>query len=211
MSIKIIRLTESEAEFVIGGIDDTRANAIRRSIKNDVATMAASDCFIHVNTSQVEDEQLAHRLAMSPVRADPRGFRRNDQEEGPDTVIKFKLKETCGPHDRPRVVTTGHLQWVPQQGQKPAVFAHDNIELAELHPNQTIDADVHCIKGTGQQHAKWCPVSAVAMENIEPGAYRIRFRTVGSRSAHDVVTEAFDRLIANTQRFITQVADAPHT
>jgi DNA-directed RNA polymerase I and III subunit RPAC1 len=42
-------------------------------------------------------------------------------------------------------------------GKTPA-STNPDIVLAKLRPGQTIDAEMHAVKGVGKEHAKWCPV-----------------------------------------------------
>lgn len=75
--------------FDLIGIDAPVANAFRRVVISEVATMAIgpsssprpSRChpitetvFIHDNTSIMQDEVLAHRLGLIPINVDPRLF-----------------------------------------------------------------------------------------------------------------------------------------
>ena len=39
-----------------------------------VPTMAIEKVFVHNNTSIIQDEVLAHRLGLIPIKADPREF-----------------------------------------------------------------------------------------------------------------------------------------
>ena len=57
------------------------------------------------------------------------------------------------------------LKWVPI-GAQAEVFATANIEpvhssilVAKLRPGQAIKAKCYCIKGKGEEHAKWSPVA----------------------------------------------------
>jgi hypothetical protein len=66
--------------FDMVGIDAPVANAIRRILLSEVPTMAIDTVFIYKNTSIIQDEVLAHRLGLIPLRADPR--RMNYQDGG---------------------------------------------------------------------------------------------------------------------------------
>uniref|UniRef100_A0A4W6ENY5 RNA polymerase I and III subunit C n=1 Tax=Lates calcarifer TaxID=8187 RepID=A0A4W6ENY5_LATCA len=74
--------------------ESTIANAFRRILLAEVPTMAIEKVFIYNNTSIVQDEVLAHRLGLIPIKADPRLFEyRNTEEEGSEIdTIQLQLK-----------------------------------------------------------------------------------------------------------------------
>ncbi|KAG0414219.1 hypothetical protein HPB47_008647 [Ixodes persulcatus] len=47
-------------------------------------------------------------------------------------------------------------------GNKPPKPVYDDIILAKLRPGQEIDLKFHCMKGTGQDHAKFSPVATAS-------------------------------------------------
>ncbi len=61
--------------FDISGIDAPIANAIRRILLSEVPTMAIDKVLLFQNTSVIQDEVLAHRLGLIPIKADPRMFK----------------------------------------------------------------------------------------------------------------------------------------
>ncbi|KAJ8308704.1 hypothetical protein KUTeg_013578 [Tegillarca granosa] len=69
--IDIIRMTDDELEFDMVGVDAAIANAFRRILLSEVPTMAIEKVFIYNNTSIIQDEVLAHRLGLIPIKADP--------------------------------------------------------------------------------------------------------------------------------------------
>lgn len=50
--------------------------------------MAIEKVFIYNNTSIVQDEVLAHRLGLVPIKADPRLF----EYRNPGTVVQLRLE-----------------------------------------------------------------------------------------------------------------------
>ena len=56
------------------GVDAAIANALRRILLAEVPSMAIEKVFINNNTSIIQDEVLAHRLGLIPIKADPRRF-----------------------------------------------------------------------------------------------------------------------------------------
>lgn len=118
--------------FDMVGIDPAIANALRRVLLAEVPTMAIEHVFIQNNTSimpvrhlcatycihhvhnvadtHLQDEMLAHRLGMVPIRADPRLMTaRSSEETGSekDTIV-FKLlaKGPKAPHTDSRGAST---------------------------------------------------------------------------------------------------------
>lgn len=65
---------ELEMEFDLVGVDASIANAFRRILIAEVPTMAIETVFVFNNTSVIQDEVLAHRLGLIPIKADPERF-----------------------------------------------------------------------------------------------------------------------------------------
>ncbi|XP_014667921.1 PREDICTED: DNA-directed RNA polymerases I and III subunit RPAC1-like [Priapulus caudatus] len=182
--IDVKRLTDSEMEFDMIGIDTAIANAFRRILLSEVPTVAVEKVFIYNNTSIIQDEVLAHRLGLIPICADPRLFeyRTEDQEEPTEMdTIEFQLKVRCmknthAPKDatdpdelfKDHKVLTKHMKWIPignqadLYGKNAFRPVHDDILIAKLRPGQEIDCRVHCVKGIGKDHAKFSPVATAS-------------------------------------------------
>ncbi|XP_035800632.2 DNA-directed RNA polymerases I and III subunit RPAC1 isoform X2 [Amphiprion ocellaris] len=179
-SIDIVNLDESSIEFDMVGIDAAIANAFRRILLAEVPTMAIEKVFIYNNTSIVQDEVLAHRLGLIPIKADPRLFEyrnageESSEEEGSEIdTIQLQLKIKCSRNPRaskddsdPRELYLNHMvyskdiKWVPI-GNQADVFGvssigpvHDDILIAQLRPGQELDIIMHCVKGIGTKVAK---------------------------------------------------------
>ncbi|KAM9345212.1 DNA-directed RNA polymerases I and III subunit RPAC1 [Symphorus nematophorus] len=186
--IDVVHLDESSMEFDMVGIDAAIANAFRRILLAEVPTMAIEKVFIYNNTSIVQDEVLAHRLGLIPIKADPRLFEYRNageeaaEEEGSEIdTIQLQLKIKCSRNPRaskdssdPRELYLNHMvyskdiKWVPI-GNQADVFAdsmigpvHDDILIAQLRPGQELDIIMHCVKGIGKDHAKFSPVATAS-------------------------------------------------
>lgn len=113
--VDVKKLTVDDMEFDMIGIDAALANAFRRILIAEVPTMAIEKVFIANNTSVVQDEVLAHRLGLVPLRVDPRHFNyisENDEPNEKNTIV-FKLHVRCEKKS-PRIkVKSGELKWLP--------------------------------------------------------------------------------------------------
>lgn len=172
-------------EFDMIGIGPAIANAYRRIMIAEVPSMAIEHCFIYNNTSVIQDEMLAHRVGLIPIRADPTQFRWKPSTQGPENVnaehtIRFTLKAKCekiagvdadktGRRDelyQDYKVHSGKMVWVPIKGQEEFLTgdkvprpAHKKILVAKLSGKQEIDLKLHAVKGIGRDHAKFSPVA----------------------------------------------------
>ncbi|XP_068597419.1 DNA-directed RNA polymerases I and III subunit RPAC1 isoform X2 [Brachionichthys hirsutus] len=202
-TIDVKHLDESSMEFDMVGIDAAIANAFRRILIAEVPTMAIEKVFIYNNTSIVQDEVLAHRLGLIPIKADPRLFEYRNageeaaEEEGSEIdTIQLQLtikcsRNLCATKDSsdPRelyvnhMVYSGDIKWVPM-GNQADVFVdsgigpvHDDILLAKLRPGQELDVIMHCVKGarTTQSSLRW-PRPAIASSRRSPSWRRWKGR-----------------------------------
>eukprot|EP00735_Rhodelphis_limneticus_P002251 TRINITY_DN13054_c0_g1::TRINITY_DN13054_c0_g1_i1::g.10663::m.10663 TRINITY_DN13054_c0_g1::TRINITY_DN13054_c0_g1_i1::g.10663 ORF type:complete len:355 (-),score=83.54,sp/O15160/RPAC1_HUMAN/53.51/3e-100,RNA_pol_A_bac/PF01000.21/3e-29,RNA_pol_L/PF01193.19/7.9e-18,Fer4_7/PF12838.2/0.051 TRINITY_DN13054_c0_g1_i1:561-1577(-) len=177
LDIEIVSMDENDLIFDMSGVDAPIANALRRIMLSEVPTMAIEKVFIADNTSIIQDEILAHRFGLIPLRVDPRefDFPRADGEETDRDTLTFTLDVTC--KHRPNVpenapdeekyenckVYSRDIKWVPQ-GDQETKFpmgvspVHEDILIAKLRPGQRIKVELHAHKGIGKQHAKWSPV-----------------------------------------------------
>ncbi|KAI8085659.1 DNA-directed RNA polymerase [Thamnidium elegans] len=181
--VKIQRLSKHSVEFDLIGIDASIANAFRRIMIAEVPTMAIEKVYVMNNTSIIQDEVVAHRLGLIPIKADPLEFDYMTEDGGPTDLntLVFKLKKKCefnpeaaadetDPNKKyiNSFVYSGDLVWEPKGNQEekfgdnPPRPVHDDIVIAKLRPGQEMEMELHCQKGLGREHAKWSPVATAS-------------------------------------------------
>ncbi|KAL7249050.1 hypothetical protein ACSBR1_011252 [Camellia fascicularis] len=113
--VEVIRLTEDDMEFDLIGIDASLANAFRRILISEIATMAIEKVLIANNTSVVQDEVLSHRLGLIPIKVDPRLFDYMSENDVPNekNTIVFKLHIRCERGGPRLTVKSDELKWLP--------------------------------------------------------------------------------------------------
>lgn len=179
LKIEIQEKSDEHIIFDLIGVGAPIANALRRILLSDVPSMAIEKVVLYQNTSIIQDEVLAHRLGLIPIKADPKKF----EFVGADGIASdknttvFTLEVLCTPNPQANpnapphlannnaIVYSSQLRWIPQGDQKdrfsddPIRPVHDDIVIAKLRPGQSIEAELHVIKGIGRDHAKWSPVA----------------------------------------------------
>ncbi|KAF8469557.1 DNA-directed RNA polymerase [Kalaharituber pfeilii] len=175
------------AEFDLIGIDAAIANAFRRILLAEVPTLAIETVYVANNTSIVQDEVLAQRLGLVPLKGNKKGLRamgwyqKGNPPTDKDTVV-LNLKVACERNPRASKTETDpeklfinphvyarHLVFNPI-GLQTTWFAppgeirptNPDILLAKLRPGQEIDIEMHCVKGIGKDHAKFSPVATAS-------------------------------------------------
>ncbi|PVD26085.1 hypothetical protein C0Q70_13753 [Pomacea canaliculata] len=176
--VEIIKLQGDELEFDMIGVDAAIANAFRRILLAEVPSMAVEKVHVYNNTSIIQDEVLAHRLGLVPIRADPRLFEYKqpgqDDEGTEQDTLELHLKVRCTKNVKAQDTTdpnqmyvnhkvlTKQMEWIPKGNQVNLGNigpVHDDILLAKLRPGQEIDVRMFCVKGIGKDHAKFSPVA----------------------------------------------------
>ncbi|XP_046393255.1 DNA-directed RNA polymerases I and III subunit RPAC1 [Ischnura elegans] len=179
--IEIRRIDGMEMEFDLIGMEAAIPNAFRRILLVELPSMAIEKVFVYNNTSIIQDEVLAHRLGLIPLKADPRRFeyRQEGDENGTEQdTLEFELKVNCttnksAPKDScdpdeiyvNHKVYSGSFKWLPIGNQSDVYSAsdvgpvHDDILINSMRPGHKLDIKVHAVKGIGRDHAKFSPVA----------------------------------------------------
>ncbi|KAK3802143.1 hypothetical protein RRG08_050029 [Elysia crispata] len=178
--IDIISLSETDMEFDMVGIDAAVANAVRRILLAEIPTMAIESVAIWNNTSIIQDEVLAHRLGLIPIKADARLFeykQKDAVEPTSEDTLQFSLKIKCTRNNvssdatDPNVLYKNHrvatkdMEWVPLSGQehlKGIRPVHEDILITTMRPGHELIMDLYCVKGIGKDHAKFSPVATAS-------------------------------------------------
>ena len=142
-----MKLDDEEIVFDLVGAEPPLANALRRILIAEIPTIAIEKVNMWQNTSIIPDENLAHRVGLIPIKADPRLFYYAAELPADESTVdptlrytendclKFKLHVRCTKKD-PNVpmiinntidedkfynnanVYASHLKWEPMGDQK---------------------------------------------------------------------------------------------
>jgi DNA-directed RNA polymerase subunit D len=183
MDVRIVERGENEVQFVLTGVKTRFANALRRAMIAEVPKLAIDEVNIQENTSLLYDEQLALRLALIPLKADPRDY-------GPEDRISLTLQAVSPERAGSTMVYSKEL--ISSDPGVEAAFKHIPIvkliseerEVGGLKSvaRQRIALEAIARLGRGKEHAKWQPVTVCCYRELSDESNQLHF-TVESDGA----------------------------
>lgn len=147
-------------------VDTTTANQLRRTIMEQIPTVAIHHVEIRKNTSCVHDTHLVNRLGSILLNVDASIL--EDYHEGdkfsPKNSIKFLLRASAKdtPNQQGRLVSSNDLFCAERVNYVKPLF--DDAIILRLAENEEINLTCYAVRGTGKEHDKWSAVSSVFYE-----------------------------------------------
>jgi len=183
LQVKVTELDDQHATFILDGIELGLANSLRRTMIADLTTIAIHSVEFEENTSVLPDEMIAHRLGLIPlISEDLDKYLKNWQRDCTclsycdDCSIELVLSTKCTLVGGTLSVTSQDLVITPREDGahrgdvgKPVQFTcpsgeQPGVLITKLRRGQEVRLKCRAIKGIGQEHAKWSPVSTIGFE-----------------------------------------------
>lgn len=180
-----ITITEMQQDvvcFELTQADLSIANSLRRVMIAEVPTLAIEFVEFEINTSAMQDEYLAHRLGLIPLRSsvpmarwnythacecdgycDMCSVRFTLDVSGPDATNQneFDIAVTS----RDLITHNGQVQPVHFSNEEEEQSAHGKgITIIKLGPGQRLKIECIAVKGIGKEHSKWSPAATIAVK-----------------------------------------------
>ena len=175
-SISIVKSNNEQVVFDLINSDTSMANALLRTMKLDVPTMAIDFVEVEDNTSSISNESLIHRLAQIPlISTDAEQFETSSNCTCADYLCRkcaviYELNVKCDEETRQMNVTSNDLvvitkgttvvprNYNPNADRNTEMHSdHPPILICKLRANEQISLTAAAIKGTGKMHSKWEP------------------------------------------------------
>lgn len=152
MQLQSVEQDGNVARIVVSKTTPAMMNAIRRTILNEVPTLAIHTIDFRIQTSALYDEMLAHRLGLNPLKTDYLTYDYEDVKDENERSAKSRVTITL--HAKgPKIVKASELK-----SKDPSVKAiYPEMQLVKLDENQEVEFEAMAIMGKGKKHAKWTP------------------------------------------------------
>lgn len=159
MKIHIIQKNEKAMRFIVSGASVAFINALRRVMISEIPTMAVDKIVIHENDSVLNDEIVAHRLGLIPLKANLDAYvPRNECSCQSDLGCeKCSVKLMLDVEAKEMMVVYSKDLKSEDPNVAPSSL---NIPIVKLIEGQKLKLDAYARLGTGKEHARWQPVSA---------------------------------------------------
>ena len=168
IDIKRYDKKENLLEFDMIGVHPSIANAFRRIIIAEVSTMAVEKVRIYNNTSLLQDEFLAHRLGLIPIRADPSLFA--FKIEDTSFVAKKKQKNPNEPpfDDDPKdtLLFSLKVKYSSKKGMKKKGKDDEDDDLVEVPDGKVLTKHMLWMPLEGQEELFKADPPRVVDDNI---------------------------------------------
>jgi len=159
VKIEVLEKNDKNMRLLIRGADIPFLNALRRTIIAEVPCMAIDEVVMIENSSILQDEIIAHRLGLIPLKTDLESY--NLPEECPCksefgcNLCRVTLTLDVEAKEETRMVYSGELK-----SENPEIVpASDKIPIIKLAKEQKLRLEAYARLGKGKNHAKWQPVS----------------------------------------------------
>lgn len=220
----MLEKSHSRIKFLLEDSTIGMANALRRTMKNEIPTMAMEDVDFEENTSGLFDEIIAHRLGLIPLTFDRKTYNvKADCKCGGKGCSRCEVTLVLE-RQGPCVVRAGDLKSTADDVRP----TDGNIPIVELLENQRLKFEAIAQLGFGTEHIKWQASHAGYMykpskfkgdikelkelsesdEKMDDTSFIFDVESVSGLSAAEVVESALDTLEERTNEFLSDVKKA---
>lgn len=186
MDLKIKSKEDNKIRFLIKGIDTSTANALRRLIISAIPVMAIEEVIYYENSSILDDEFLAHRLGLIPLKTNPKTYNFREKctckGKGCGKCIATLTLDVQGP----MTVYTKDLKSTDPE----VVPAYTTLPIVKLTSDQKIKLEAVAQLGVGKEHIKW-QGGLASYEIKDDGSFDFFVESYGQLSAEDILESAF--------------------
>ncbi len=162
LKIEVLEKNETSIRLAIKGVDVPLMNALRRIALAEVPSMAIDEVVMIENSSILQDEIIAHRLGLTPLKTELDSYNLPGECECKSefgcSLCRVTLTLDAESTEGTRTVFSGELV-----SENPEIIpVSDKVPILKLAKGQKLKLEAYARLGKGKNHAKWQPVSVCA-------------------------------------------------
>jgi DNA-directed RNA polymerase subunit D len=162
VKIEVLEKDETNLRIVVKDADVPLMNALRRIALAEVPSMAIDEVVMIENSSILQDEMIAHRLGLVPLKTDLDSYNLPEdcecKSEFGCTLCRVTLTLNAESNEGTRAVYSGELV-----SENPEIIpVAEKVPIVKLAKGQKLKLEAYARLGKGKTHAKWQPVCVCA-------------------------------------------------
>lgn len=152
MEVTNLIKNKESISFTLNNATAAFANTLRRTILDEVPTMAIEDVEIRKNNSVLYDEMVALRLGLVVLKTDLKSYNLpNECKCNGEGCARCQLKLTL--KSKSPIVTAAEIE----SADPKVVPVYPTTPIVKLIKGQEIELEATAVLGKGKDHAKWSP------------------------------------------------------
>ncbi len=166
MKTEILEKNDLSLRLLIEGTNAALMNTLRRIVIAEVPTLAVDDVVVVENHSTLQDEFLAHRIGLMPLKTDLDSYNLPEdctcKSEFGCNLCRVSLVLEAEADNHTITVYSGDFK-----SDNPDIIpVNSKIPLVKLAPEQKVRLEAYARLGRGRDHARWQPVSMCAYKYL---------------------------------------------
>jgi DNA-directed RNA polymerase subunit D len=162
VKIEVLEKDETNIRIIVRDAEVPLMNALRRIGLAEVPAMAIDEVVMIENSSILQDEMIAHRLGLVPLKTDLDEYTLPEDCECKSEFgcgqCRVTLTLNAEANEGTRAVYSGELV-----SENPLIVpVTEKIPLIKLAKGQKLKLEAYARLGKGKNHAKWQPVCVCA-------------------------------------------------
>jgi DNA-directed RNA polymerase subunit D len=162
VKIEVLEKNDTNLRIIVKDADVPLMNALRRIALAEVPSMAIDEVVMIENSCILQDEIVAHRLGLTPLKTDLEGYNLPEDCECKSEFgcpqCRVTLTLDAESKEGTRTVYSGELI-----SDNPGIVpVSDKVPLIKLAKGQKLKLEAYARLGKGQNHAKWQPTAVCA-------------------------------------------------
>lgn len=162
VKIEVLEKNDTNLRIIVKEADVPLMNALRRIALSEVPSMAIDEVVMIENSAILQDEIIAHRLGLTPLKTDLDTYNLPEECECKSEFgcpqCRVTLTLDAESKEGTRTVYSGELI-----SENPEIMpVSDKIPLIKLAKGQKLKLEAYARLGKGKNHAKWQPVAVCA-------------------------------------------------
>ncbi|MBR9700219.1 DNA-directed RNA polymerase subunit D [Candidatus Woesearchaeota archaeon] len=155
MEVRLLEKSKDglKIKFLVKGVTDYFANTLRRSILEEVPTMAIEDVDFKKNNSILYDEIVSHRLGLLPLKTNLKSY-----NLPAECKCKGEGCARCQAVITLRTSKVGNVTAADLKSKDTSIVPiYPEMIITKLLKGQNLEFEAKAVLGKGKVHSKWSP------------------------------------------------------